>query len=423
MANGADDTSTLNAMRRLNQAHELWHQAVDTYPDPDSFVVAVNALIPALRSVTFLLQKELRHEPGFDDWYEPWQQKLRDDPVMRWVVEARNRIEKEGDLELNSTARATVITSWLPGPVLDQEVPPLIPPSLIAVGIAASNVPQKVKDEGLVRVARRWVTASLPDHEILDACLHAFMVLSEMLKEAERRFRGVTAQDELFLVPPCMVLDPDARTATYHLASGSFVVAQSVGRASSKEDVQAAETKYGSEIEKLPKPADSLEGRVTWYHAIARILLRTDGYAASVAHLIRNGRPLTTISLQPADQQEKYLLMEHLAQQVVATGADEVIVTSETWTATYAPPTDERFELRAGQREDRGEGLDTMGANKAGELVGAFSAFTRVAERIVLGDVTTGTPPVALVMSPILRVWGLDPLRGGRVVDRHGKNP
>jgi hypothetical protein len=45
-----------NAHRRLEEAHRLWHRAAESYDDPDEFRTNLNALLQALRSVTFVLQ-------------------------------------------------------------------------------------------------------------------------------------------------------------------------------------------------------------------------------------------------------------------------------------------------------------------------------------------------------------------------------
>lgn len=337
---------------------------------------------------------------------------------MRWVVDARNHIEKVGDLDLESTARVSLIDSWLPRPVLELLVPPLLPPDLIAASFAKEDLPQKVREDGLLRVARRWVTRSLPDWELIDACAHAWSVLDQLVCDAEAKFRGGLADPVAgFARRPCMVLRPDARTATIHLASNTFVEHQSVFTPVSANDREAAAERYGA-IGNIPKPEDSLGGRVRWYHAIARIILVKDGQASSVAFVMRNGRRVHMTSFEAEDQQEKYLLMEKLAQLVVASGGDEVILTSEMWTAQYVPPTDQGFHLRAAQRDDRGEVLNTLGANASGAVVATASVFTRVDDRIVLEEPVSSSPPVALLLVPVLKAWGLDPLRGGRIVTR-----
>jgi hypothetical protein len=152
--------------RRLEQAHQLWHHALDSYPSVDDFCLGVNNLIQALRTVTFILQKSFKHHDGFDSWYADRQEAMRGDSVMRWSVEARNHIEKQGDLDLRSTARVSVLASWLETPFVEFDIPPLVPPEAIAIAMAPRDIPDKIRREGVFTVERRWVTTSLPDHEL-----------------------------------------------------------------------------------------------------------------------------------------------------------------------------------------------------------------------------------------------------------------
>src|SRR5260221_13671291 len=91
--------------QRLADTHRLWHQAEAAYFDPDGFRLAVQSAIQTLRSVTFILQNHKAIIPDFTHWYGDyvdekrgkrgkWQERLHADPLLRWIVEARNRIEK-----------------------------------------------------------------------------------------------------------------------------------------------------------------------------------------------------------------------------------------------------------------------------------------------------------------------------------------
>lgn len=97
---------------RLQQGHRLWHQMQAEYTNPDAFCANLNATIQALRSVTFIIQKEHDAIPDFEQWYEGWRERMKRDPLMKWLVEARNRIEKEGDPKTYSSARVGVLAGW-----------------------------------------------------------------------------------------------------------------------------------------------------------------------------------------------------------------------------------------------------------------------------------------------------------------------
>ena len=91
--------------KRLEDLHRQWHAAADAYFDPDSFRVAIQSAIQTARTVSFILQNNKHAFPDFDAWYSPWQERFRADPLMCWMVEARNKIEKRGDLETYSVIR------------------------------------------------------------------------------------------------------------------------------------------------------------------------------------------------------------------------------------------------------------------------------------------------------------------------------
>ncbi|MCF2848867.1 hypothetical protein NH514_16325 [Pseudoalteromonas sp. ACER1] len=59
------------------------------------------------RSVTFVLQnlKSVIGKDRFDSWYEPHQESMKQDVVMKYFVKLRNELEKQGRLPVSSSAR------------------------------------------------------------------------------------------------------------------------------------------------------------------------------------------------------------------------------------------------------------------------------------------------------------------------------
>jgi hypothetical protein len=58
------------------------------------------------RSVTWVLQN-LRsvNKNDFEDWYVPEQEKMKNDPLMRYFINARNEIEKQGRINVSTRAK------------------------------------------------------------------------------------------------------------------------------------------------------------------------------------------------------------------------------------------------------------------------------------------------------------------------------
>jgi hypothetical protein len=108
---------TLDAWLMLKQAElMLGHleSAPVTWPQNALYL---HACITALRSITLVLQKALAHEPRFPEWYAEVEGRLREDPEVRYLKEARNYVLKEGALQLLGSYEVRG-TSWLPGMVL-----------------------------------------------------------------------------------------------------------------------------------------------------------------------------------------------------------------------------------------------------------------------------------------------------------------
>src|SRR5580658_9308501 len=161
--------------RRMEQAHELWHDAEEHYFDPKSFPTYLNSCIQSLLSVTWLLQKYKDGIPRFDAWYSGWQERMRGDRIMRWLVEARNRVEKEGDLDGQSSAVIRFVDSYLEAPSAQITVAPWLTSEEIAERLydELGPPPEFAKDASLV-VERRWVENELPDYEVLGALSHCY---------------------------------------------------------------------------------------------------------------------------------------------------------------------------------------------------------------------------------------------------------
>ena len=57
----------------------------ENYFDPERFRVSLNSFIQEARNVTFILQKNKKEIPRFEEWYAGWQDKLKADRILRWI--------------------------------------------------------------------------------------------------------------------------------------------------------------------------------------------------------------------------------------------------------------------------------------------------------------------------------------------------
>jgi hypothetical protein len=388
--------------KRLSDAHRLWHQALDSYDDPDGFRANLNSAVQIFRSVTNMLQKEKRNVPGFPEWYGEWQERMRADDVMRWVDAARTRVFHQGDLETYSTARVRVRYEWASAKVLsDEDVSPFTDTETLARGLAegfaqgfAETFGSGPPEHLLLEVERRWVDRGLPDWELLGALAHAYAMLSRIVGEAHARAgRQYVTADYTHGEPdvvdlkhlggrlPCMVTAPERRTATIKLHTGELVEAQYVPLApyDPARGDEAAE-KYGLKAIDRAASTDPFD-LADMYMQIARRALLVDGHVVPITFLFgpNGGRSI----VHPAeDRAEKFLNWDRIAAEVEASGSTALVTIAEAW--FYRLPGSELEAMI--QRPRREEQVSVLAASKDGR----YRMWSMFFERSPAGRILPG---------------------------------
>jgi hypothetical protein len=416
--------------RRLRDAHTLWHQAEAAYFDPDGFRLAVGNAIQTLRSVTFVLQNHKAIIPNFDEWYGDyvdekhgkrgkWQARLHDDPLMRWMVEARNKIEKRGDLESHSFVRAEIIASHLDGgPRID--VPAYLFGSIEALlrSIPHNILGQQIRRNGVLRIERRWIENTLKDYELLDAVAIYYGKIAELVHDAHRQMRLDPPHliggehGESFDRPamgwrfPCMIGHEVRRALTVSLADGSKIEFEPK-TATIKRDpakVTALLERYGRKpFEAFKRDHKTDASLAAAYFAMARALFLRDGYHVWILILLRNRKPVKNIELRVESVQQKYLVMRQMADEVTKFGADTVILISEAWQVSagqlkaYERPADSPVRI---------EVLALSLVSKSGEPLDFAAKIVREGEKVTLGDTQVSEKIAAFEFASFYKAWG-----------------
>lgn len=127
----ADECPLSEADDRYQETHYFLSRIMGTYHQPDEFRWNLNAFLQALRNVTFIIQKVLSNEGGFTDWYEPQQEQMRSDELLRKFVEGRNVVVKQGNLAMESRAEIGIFRFREAKLGLSMPVSPSIPSEVI----------------------------------------------------------------------------------------------------------------------------------------------------------------------------------------------------------------------------------------------------------------------------------------------------
>lgn len=402
--------------RQLEDLHRQWHEAERTYFDPEAFRVAIQTAILTSRTVSFILQSNKSVVPDFENWYAGWQQSFRDNELMRWMVDARNRIEKQGDLEAHSWIKAEIVASYLnEGPVI--EVPALLAdaPLKLLKSIPESELGAHVKKDGFLRIQRKWIENTLPGYELLDAVAIAYGNLWQMLSDAHRQM-GIEVPSAIDHLSgehydpaamqgrmPCMIGHSDNRTLDIWLATGRPSEVSVVRRKLDSDDEEVLSSRYGLEPRDVWSDSGQLTEHLTKLFATARKLFLKDGCHVTLLALLREGKPVDMIQMEPEEHGDKYLMMRRIAQQVHRRGADAVIMLGEVW---YAPQDKDHPYRRAFDTPNHREGLQGVLVSKSGEPLQHFAEILRSDGVITLGPTNSSSGGAQFMFAPIYEVWG-----------------
>jgi hypothetical protein len=405
--------------QRMEDAHRLWHHALESYFDPEAFRVALQNCIQTLRTVTWLLQNNKRHIPNFDAWYSAWQDKMRADNVMRWLVNSRNKIEKQGDLGTHSMTHVSAIASYfdeLPKVEINAELFDDI--SALFRGIQKEYLERQIVEHGILRVERRWVDGELPEWELLDALGSVYGQLAILIDDAHGQLGlppvmladagsgSVQAfpagKEHLGGKLPCMVMAESVRTADFSLKTGHRIQLRERPFKSTEVSLQEAAEHYGPSV---PSGSDdvlsSLKGLARWYFDMVRHVFKIDGYHVPLFVLIHNNKPILMMEGHAHDRGEKYLLMRRVAAEVRMRGADAVIAINEAWTAPPDPDDSLKYPV---DMPERGEVLLLSACSKYGEMFQLSATIRRTDGKPELDDSIEEDAGMAFIFAPVLEI-------------------
>jgi hypothetical protein len=418
MADSSESCTLFPVDRRLQDAHQLWHQAEATYFDSESFRLFAQNTIQTLRTVTWILQKQKHIFRDFDAWYGPWQEKLRADALMKWLHDARTKIEKQGDLEVHSYIRAEVIASYLASETRRVDVPANLAatPEELFKGIPNEVLKNHVFKHGTLRIQRRWVENNLPDYELLDALAIAYGRVSEILHDAHVHLGlpsdGVIDEStgEKFDVSrlgfrmPCMIAHEARRELTISLADGKRLSVEHKDMTPKPEDMERVKKLFDPEIyAPMRNSYDNVEAMSNdWFVMIRRVFER-DGYHKPVMFLFRGTQMLKFIPYEIEDRTQKYVIMRTLASEAVRYGADAALFVNESWIM----PVDQvgPFQFPA-EMSSRLEALTMVLARKEGDLLHYQAMIRRENGKPVLEETSVTRNPITYTVAPLYEAWG-----------------
>ena len=112
---------------KYQEAKYFLEKLLEHYHDPWEFQFNLNAFIQAFRNITFVLQSEPNKPAGFDDWYEKKRTEMRENRLLRNLVEARNIVVKQSSLTSKSRALSGMFRGYRMKLAIPHDLPVFMP--------------------------------------------------------------------------------------------------------------------------------------------------------------------------------------------------------------------------------------------------------------------------------------------------------
>lgn len=401
--------------KRLKDLAHLLSTCAMTYFDPDLFRMNVNQFLQTSRTVTFIIQKNKDSIPDYCTWYptnieQPW----RLDALMTWAKDSRNQIEKEGDLELHSTLRASLIFSYLRehDEVVETGNSELLHANVKRlIRIAQRKLPTGISDAAVIKIERHWVTASLSNWELLHAlsyiysrmykcCFDLATHLGYQLDGSIPAGRGFDEVREEARQVRYIKLH-DRQTHSYKSApvevEPNFIVPDRF-----RKVVQDAKD-AGITL-------TSIGDAVSYYASLAKVSFEHYGSHIPIAFLFDDQWNLIDmLSTHFADQADKYIFWRTLGERAARARASGVVWIAESWVRNANQPVSTPIR----NMPIVGERLHVMGFDRSGRIEQIAWTISRpcpegpptlVADE-TLDKINTETMPFFFV--PVMRSIGM----------------
>lgn len=387
------------AITRLFDAKAVWHEAMDAYYDPNTFRRKINNCIQELRNVTFILQSNKNEIAGFKEWYEPWQNKMRNNKALKWSLDSRNTVVKQQDLETFSTLRFEIIGSYLFHEFVrfEEMFDPELTVDEIYKKIHQCNLPADILYNSHIRLQRRWIDKNNPDEEIGELLAECWSFLAKLLNDAPGVEKSKTSNN---LLPPCMHEKLKAREKFFKVTRDGLVPSRMTSKLVSVDDTNLSEIKKRyKDIAFIKPPAEQVfletfHQKCTTLFKQAKCILQKDRYHSHLAFIFIKNKIVQIINVINSDRSEKYISMQKIASDMESIGADALIMVSEAWL---------RKSLES---EPDGESINLIGINEAGEGFFFTSQFYRDKNNDISFDldIENGLQGANMIQ-PVIDMW------------------
>ncbi|MDC0434173.1 hypothetical protein OAM69_00865, partial [bacterium] len=320
-----------------------------------------NQFLQTSRTVTFLIQKNKDSISNFDSWYQSvvvdaWRQNT----VMTWAKDSRNKIEKQGDIDYLSTVKATLIGSYFENE--DRELQ-FSNEELISAGVLALTkqaykyLSERQLDGCVVRIQREWKATTLPTWELLQAFAYIYTRQFNICKELAAHMsvplhhsiqEPAALENSVRESRQIVYVNLGDGTQGRHRSKKILIDRKHAADAIDK-DVQMQLGSVGS------KPESVLKAFAMHCRLVEILFNSQSEYHPSIFMYNKAGECIHQGGTVFSDRADKYMYWRLVSEQVKVLSPNIIVWVAESWQRKYS---DKRSDIRIEDLEIIGELVD-----------------------------------------------------------------
>jgi len=188
-----------SAHDKLGEAHYFIHELIKNYHFPDEFRYSLSAFFQAARSTTLMIQSELAHYPGFDEWWKAKQELMKNDAELKLSNEFRVTTFHKSSLIPGSRIFAGHFKYGRPKSGLVMPLSPMTPTLEAFLSarrlLANQEHPHRQWSGEECGIQRTWQLSEIPERELVEFCIGCWEKIAVVVAEAHS-WRGATFETE-----------------------------------------------------------------------------------------------------------------------------------------------------------------------------------------------------------------------------------
>lgn len=397
----------------MEKIQSIFIGLINEYHNPVRFVAQADALIQALRNFTFFLQSKKNSIKNFDTWYLPWQELMKNNPYMRFIVDMRNSIVKQGINTAKSHALIILFTDYRQT-LLERRLDVHTTTEEIRSELTKLTDKSPHLKHAVGEIHRLYIFnyAKKNDLEVVDTLFYCTVFINELFEDFKNFMAGESIQLELTKVVAPNIDVSDLKI-TFRMRDGVEVSKEVVRVDRSEDAAKVYLEKFGEINLKHDIKSEEVPEKMLANIELAQVLrTQFDDLLPSLEY--HSGTTDQWVRLHPIvnSRADKILFWNNFAEQVTTEKIDKFYFTADTWIVSNRKHFDSA--IRAGDEintlPNLRECLVAYYLDKSGKIMVAQSFYTKDKNGKFTFDKAMpkkDSPDNNAMFTAIFDVWGI----------------